>query len=172
MDAPLEQAGAFVRQEAAGGNIFVFSYHIGSTYPLVNYARVQSASRFPQLWILAAEYMDRLHAPGPLVYRRYSEMTPAERYLNEAVLEDLERGRPRLLLVLRNARDHPTNGYRRIEMGSAGVGLMMVVRRDPAGACEKDGGVDPRRRSPGRSRALRSRSRPDLGNSPRREARR
>jgi hypothetical protein len=42
-------------------------------------------------------------------------MDPAERYLNAAVLADLQRERPRLLLVLRNARDHPINGYRRID---------------------------------------------------------
>jgi hypothetical protein len=42
-------------------------------------------------------------------------MSPAERYLNAAVLADLERGRPRVLLVLRNARDLPVNGYRRID---------------------------------------------------------
>jgi hypothetical protein len=115
MDAPLEEAAAKIRRYADGGSVFVFSYHIGSSFPLLSYAGVESASRLPQLWILAAEYLDRLHAPQPLVFRSYREMGPAERYLNTAVLADLQRERPRVLLVLRNARDHPINGYRRID---------------------------------------------------------
>jgi hypothetical protein len=115
MDAPLEEAADLLRRYADEGSVFVFSYHIGSSFPLLSYAGVESASRLPQLWILAAEYLDRLHAPPPLVFRSYQEMGPAERYLNAAVLADLQRERPRLLLVLRNARDHPINGYRRID---------------------------------------------------------
>lgn len=115
MDAPLDEAAAAIRRYADGGSVFVFSYHIGSSFPLLSYAGVESASRLPQLWILAAEYLDRLHGPPPLVFRSYREMGPAERYLNAAVLADLERGRPRVLLVLRNARDLPVNGYRRID---------------------------------------------------------
>ena len=115
MDAPLEEAADLIRRYADGGSVFVFSYHIGSSFPLLSYAGVESASRLPQLWILAAEYLDRLHAPPPLVFRSYREMDPAERYLNASVLADLQRERPRLLLVLRNARDHPINGYRRID---------------------------------------------------------
>jgi hypothetical protein len=115
MDAPLEEAAALIRHYADGGSVFVFSYHMGSSFPLLNYAGVESTSRLHHLWILAAEYLDRLHAPPPLVFRSYREMGPAERYLNAAVLADLERQQPRLLLVLRNARDLPINGYRRID---------------------------------------------------------
>jgi hypothetical protein len=115
LDAPLEETAAFLKRHAQDGGVFVFSYHIGSSFPLLNYAGVESASRFPQLWILAAEYLDQLHHPSPLVFRSKSEMGAAERYLNAAVLSDLERKRPRVLLILRNARDHPINGYRRID---------------------------------------------------------
>ncbi len=114
-DVPLGRMVELVRRHAAGGSIFVFSYHIGSTFPLVNYAGVRSSSRFPQLWILTAEYVDRMRADEPLRYRPAAEMSPAERYLNEAVLADLERSRPQLLLVLRNARDDPANGLRRLD---------------------------------------------------------
>jgi hypothetical protein len=115
MDVPLVEAATLLKRCAEGGSVFVFSYHIGSSFPLLNYAGVESASRFPQLWILAAEYLDQVQAAPPLAFRTFEKMSPAERYLNAAVLADLERGRPRLLLVLRNARDLPVNGYRRID---------------------------------------------------------
>ena len=41
-------------------------------------------------------------------------MSPTERYLNQAVLQDLDK-RPKLLLVFRPARDLPVNGYRRLD---------------------------------------------------------
>ncbi|MEO7475429.1 MAG: hypothetical protein ABIY46_08840, partial [Gemmatimonadales bacterium] len=104
-----------VRENARGGSIFVFSYHIGSAYPLINYSGVRSASRFPQLWILAAAYRDQLTAPRPLRYHSTEDMSAAERYLNEAVLDDLRANRPEVLVVLRNARDVPMNGYRRLD---------------------------------------------------------
>lgn len=109
-----EQLVGLVRSRAHGAGVFVMSYHIESAYPLINYSGARSASRFPHLWLLAAEYRDALKSQEPLRYRDRSEMTPSERYLNRAVLEDLGR-RPRLLLVFRNARDVPANGYRRLD---------------------------------------------------------
>lgn len=104
-----------VRDNARGGSIFVFSYHIGASYPLINYSGVRSASRFPQLWILAAAYRDQLQSERPLRYRRPENMSAGERYLNEAVLGDLEANQPEVLVVLRNARDLALNGYRRLD---------------------------------------------------------
>jgi hypothetical protein len=104
-----------VRERARDGSIFVFSYHIGSAYPLINYSGVRSASRFPQLWILAAAYRDQMQEAGPLRFRDVRSMSAAERYLNESVLADLRAKRPRVLLVLRNARDLPENSYRRLD---------------------------------------------------------
>jgi hypothetical protein len=42
-------------------------------------------------------------------------MGPAERYLNDAVYEDLARYRPDVLLVLRHARDVRENALRRLD---------------------------------------------------------
>ena len=103
-----------VRAHGGGEGVYVMSYHLGSAYPLINYSGARSASRFPQLWILAAEYRDALEQPGPLRYHAPAEMSPSERYLNASVLEDLRAHRPRLLLVYRPARDLPRNGYRRL----------------------------------------------------------
>jgi len=42
-------------------------------------------------------------------------MGPVERYLNDAAFADFERYQPTVLVVLRHARDLPTNGLRRLD---------------------------------------------------------
>ncbi|MGH7580010.1 MAG: hypothetical protein ACREM9_07550 [Gemmatimonadales bacterium] len=103
-----------VRARAAGETVYVMSYHLRSAYPLINYSGARSASRFPHLWILAAEYTDQLRSGGPLEYHAVREMSPSERYLNRAVLDDLREHRPRLLVIFRHGRDLPVNGLRRL----------------------------------------------------------
>jgi len=111
----LERLLPVVRAHAAGSSVYVMSYHIGSAYPLINYSGARSASRFPQLWILPAAYIDQLLGSRPLRYHTPAEMSPSERYLNEAVFEDLRDQRPKLLIVLQHARDLPINGFRRLD---------------------------------------------------------
>ncbi len=113
--AEFEERARIVREHAGNGRVFVMSYHIGSAYPLINYSGVRSASRFPQLWILPAAYWDELHADAPLRFRRREQMSPVERYLNDAAYADFARYRPTVLVVLRHARDLPTNGLRRLD---------------------------------------------------------
>ena len=113
--AEFETRVRIVREHAGNGRVFVMSYHIGSTYPLINYSGVRSASRFPQLWILPAAYWDELHADAPLRFRDRAQMGPVERYLNDAAFADFERYQPTVLVVLRHARDLPTNGLRRLD---------------------------------------------------------
>jgi hypothetical protein len=108
----LEQA---VRRHAPGGSLYVFSYTIGSSFPLVNYSGVRWASRFPHLWLIEAIYQDQLKGAAPLRYHTREEMEPTERYLNDAVYEDLARNRPELLMVLRHARDTQVNSLRRLD---------------------------------------------------------
>ncbi|MEO6058079.1 MAG: hypothetical protein ABIQ49_14725 [Gemmatimonadales bacterium] len=121
----LEELVTLVRERAAGQPVFVMSYHIGSAYPLLNYSGARAASRFGHLWILAAAYADALRADEPLRYREPAAMPPSERYLVAAVRADLTAARPRLLIVLRHARDVPTNGYRRLD-------YLAYFARDPA----------------------------------------
>ncbi|MGH2404566.1 MAG: hypothetical protein ACRDGN_08880, partial [bacterium] len=104
----------FVRARAGGQPVGVLSYHIASAFPMVSYAGVTLASRFPHLWLLPASYWREFGKEGPLRYHRAEVMPPQERYLNQAVREDLLRARPRLLLVMRPARDVKTNYLRRI----------------------------------------------------------
>jgi len=111
----MEQLVPVVRTRARGEGVYVMSYNISSAYPLLNYAGARSASRFAQLWILASAYMDQLKGTQPLRYHTPSEMSPSERFLNRAVLEDLQDQRPKLLIVLQHARDLPINGFRRLD---------------------------------------------------------
>jgi hypothetical protein len=111
----MERLLPLVRARAAGESVYVMSYNISSAYPLLNYAGAHSASRFAQLWILPAAYMDQLRGAAPLRFRTLRDMTPSERFLNQAVFEDLRDRRPKLLLVLQHARDLPENGFRRLD---------------------------------------------------------
>jgi len=114
--ALLDELGAAVRRHTPrGGSLYIFSYTIGSSFPLVNYTGVRWASRFPHLWIIEAVYQDQLHAPAPLRFNAPAEMDRAERYLNDAVYEDLSRNRPDVLMVLRHARDIQENTVRRVD---------------------------------------------------------
>ena len=120
----LERVLPVVRALAAGQSVYVMSYHIGSAYPLINYSGARSASRFPQLWIFPAAYMDQLAGSAPLRYHALDEMSPSERYLNQAVFEDLRDQRPKVLVVLQHARDLPVNGFRRLD-------YVAYFRREP-----------------------------------------
>jgi hypothetical protein len=103
-----------VRARGAGASIAMLSYHMGSAFPLVNYAGVELASRFPCLWLLPASYWDALTGTEPIRYRPLAEMGPPELLLNQAVKQDLVRAQPRLLLVLRPFPDRPPFGFRRL----------------------------------------------------------
>ncbi|HEY9507426.1 MAG TPA: hypothetical protein VIQ27_15760 [Gemmatimonadales bacterium] len=123
--AQLNQLVAAVRRHVpAGGSLYVFSYTIGSSFPLVNESGVRWASRFPHLWIIEAAYHDQLNRAPPLRWHTAAEMKPAERYLNDAVAKDLARYRPDVVMVLRHARDLPENSLRRID-------YLGYFRRDP-----------------------------------------
>ena len=111
----MERLLPVVRARAGGEGVYVMSYNISSAFPLINYAGAHSASRFAQLWILAAAYMEQLEGSRPLRYRAPGEMSPSERYLNQAVLDDLRDQRPKLLVILQHARDLPMNGFRRLD---------------------------------------------------------
>jgi hypothetical protein len=104
-----------IRSQAPGGTVLVLSSNMASAFPLVPNSGARWASRFPSVWLLPALYMDQLRSDAPLVFRTPSEMGPAERYLNDAVAEDLSRFRPDLLVVLRAGPDRREMGIRRLD---------------------------------------------------------
>lgn len=130
--AELDDLVGFVRAHAGGRPVGVLSYHIGGAFPLVNYAGVTLASRFPHLWLIPTSYWDSLQAGGALVYRSPAAMEPPEKYLWDAVREDLVAAQPGLILVLRPARDVARNGLRRlnyIQYFDRDPGLAALFRR-------------------------------------------
>lgn len=106
-----------VRAGAGGRPVGVLSYTLESSFPMVNYAGVGLASRFPSMWPLAVSYWDPIATGGALRYHAVGEMTPVEQYFLNAVREDLTAAQPRLLIVLRPARDAAMNGQRRLHYG-------------------------------------------------------
>jgi hypothetical protein len=114
-DPDLSRLVPVVRDRAAGGSAMVLSWHMASAFPLLTYSEVATASRFNTMWMLAAVYWDQLMSDAPLRYREPERMGELERYLNDAVVEDLERERPRVLLVLRPAPDRREWRLRRLD---------------------------------------------------------
>jgi hypothetical protein len=112
--AELNELVQLVKAEGGGRPLAVLSYHMESAFPLVSYAGVPLATRFHHLWIIPASYWDSLTSPAPLRFHSMEEMSAAERWLNQAVRDDLLAARPDLLIVLRPARDTVPNGPRRV----------------------------------------------------------
>jgi hypothetical protein len=112
--AELNELVQLVKAKAGGRPLAVLSYHMESAFPLVSYAGVPLATRFHHLWIIPASYWDSLTSPAPLRFHSMQEMSAAERWLNQAVRDDLLAARPDLLIVLRPARDTVPNGPRRV----------------------------------------------------------
>ncbi len=110
----LAELAASVRARANGRPIGVLSYTMNSAFPLVNEAGTPLASRFPCLWLLAATYWDSLATGGALRYHAPDSMPRAERFMWDAVRDDLVQANPELIVVLRPARDVPAHGLRRL----------------------------------------------------------
>ncbi len=110
----LSDVASVVRARSNGSPVGVLSYTINSAFPLMNEAGTTLASRFPCLWPLATSYWDSLTAGGRLRYHTPAEMERAERFMWNAVREDLLSARPSLLVVLRPGRDVAHNGLRRL----------------------------------------------------------
>jgi hypothetical protein len=110
----LAELEATIRARSQGRPVGVLSYSVDGAFPLVNEIQGTLALRLPSLWPLAASYWNELRTGGPLRYREVGEMPPAERYMWDAVREDLTRRPPGVLLVLTAGQDVPGNGLRRL----------------------------------------------------------
>jgi hypothetical protein len=100
---------------AAGHHVLMLSWSAASAFPLMMYAGVENASRFNHLWILAAEYWHELWQAAPIRYRTRDEMAPLERWFVDAVVEDVERTAPTMILALRPGPDRRPYGPRRLD---------------------------------------------------------
>ncbi len=88
-----------VEQHAPGGTIGMFAASVRLGFPLVNYTDVRWGSRFNTLWILPGLYSDVKRESAAFPYRPPEERGELETYFVDAVIADLRRSRPDLLIV-------------------------------------------------------------------------
>jgi hypothetical protein len=87
-----------LERHAQGGPVAALSTNMQAAFPLVNYTDVKWALRFNSLWLLPGVYPD--YEPGSEVqYHRFEQMPEAERYMFDAVIDDLSRQQPTVLIV-------------------------------------------------------------------------
>jgi hypothetical protein len=104
-----------VSRRASGSNIVVWSWAMGSAWPLTYATGAEWSMRFPSLWLVWVLYADQFARPGPLVYRSAAAESSQERFLRTAVAIDLERFEPRLLIAFSAAPDTPASGLSRVD---------------------------------------------------------
>jgi hypothetical protein len=109
----LDQEINYVRAAVDGGSLLRLTYE--DNFPLVNYAGVRWASRYPHLWFLQVLYSDRLESAAALRYRRPEEMGSVERLCLNQVVEDFVRGNPALVMIVKPQADDPRRGIRRFD---------------------------------------------------------
>lgn len=83
----------YIRQAAERRPVFFFSTALSQGFPKINYANAQWATRFHSLWCLPGCYVN-----DHTGYHAYEHMDAIEKYQFDAVLSDLERNQPELLL--------------------------------------------------------------------------
>jgi hypothetical protein len=88
-----------VRTWGGGGPIVAISDIMQPAFPLVNSAGVSYGSSFSCLWMLPGLYARERMAGSPFPYHDFNRMTPLERYMIDAVVGDLQRSRPTLIIV-------------------------------------------------------------------------
>ncbi|HUL09871.1 MAG TPA: hypothetical protein VLV76_26305 [Candidatus Acidoferrum sp.] len=87
-----------VEKYADGGTIYAFTSYVSVGFPLVNEAHVRWASRFPAQWLLPGALRHLAH-PQSLDPDQEARLRQIERYATEAVIEDLARAPPDLVIV-------------------------------------------------------------------------
>ena len=97
-NAFLKRHLALVQGAAGGGPVYVLSTNVSWTYPLVNYARVKSASRFPTLWLLPG-VVQGLARPRAQSSTAKAKLRAIETYLIDAIVADFGANRPTLVVV-------------------------------------------------------------------------
>ena len=87
-----------VDQYAKGQTIAALSSNMQAGFPLVNYKNLTWGLRFNSLWLLPGVYppAERTNPPR---YHDIAAMGAAERYMFDAVVEDLARSKPALLVI-------------------------------------------------------------------------
>jgi hypothetical protein len=93
-------ADRLVREYAAGESVAALSGLPMPMFPAVNHTGVRWASRFFHLWALSGPYRSQTFGAS-LRYHARGEMGPAEGFVFDGVVDDMQRDPPRLLFVMR-----------------------------------------------------------------------
>ena len=90
---------------APGGSVYLLSIRLRAAFPAMNYSQARWASRFSHPWLLPA--VIRAERGDPRVPSRLTSLRvkELERYQIEAIVRDLERHMPELIIVDRRPRD-------------------------------------------------------------------
>jgi hypothetical protein len=107
-----------VAQRAAGQPVMIWSFNIHSGFPLVPSAGAKWGSRFPSMWLVPALYWDDMLEKRAARFRPLQQRPAAERFLDSAMVEDLQAHPPALLIVLAPSRDTSATGFARLDLRS------------------------------------------------------
>ena len=112
-----------VEKNASGQPVYFFSSNTWTGFPLVNYSNVEWASRFPALWLLPALVNARSSRSEATSNERRAALVQIERFVRKAVMEDLTRYRPALIMVdgRRDKQWYSAPGFDFIDFFSADV---------------------------------------------------
>ena len=88
-----------VNENAAGGTVTSLSTHVWAGFPLVNYTGARWGSRFPSLWPLPGLYTEGEARIGGFEYHALDARSDRERAFVDAVVSDLRKSSPDLLIV-------------------------------------------------------------------------
>ena len=105
-----------LREHAPGRPVMVLSPNMASGFPLTQYAGTRWVQRYSNLWPVVAAYDSAIKDPAPFRFRPPAAADPLEAELRASVAEDLARGNPDLVLVLRTGPDEPRWGMRRLDL--------------------------------------------------------
>lgn len=100
-DATAGRLAAWLAEQAPSARVMALSPDIYPAYPAMNYAGNRPVLRFMSTWLLQAIYAQCPEDGGR--FRAVERMAPEERFLFDAVAEDLAAGQPRAVLVARDA---------------------------------------------------------------------
>ncbi|GJL64048.1 MAG: hypothetical protein NPIRA04_27020 [Nitrospirales bacterium] len=88
-----------VKEHAADSSIFTFSSSLHTAFPLVNYAEVGWASRFPTLWLLPGIVRLQRDATTNLTTHEVKYLQEIKQFVIDSVISDLSRKQPAIILL-------------------------------------------------------------------------
>ena len=115
-DPSIGQLLPMLTEHAAGRPVMVLSPNMASGFPLTQYAGTRWVQRYSNLWPVVAAYDSAIKDPSPFRFRTPADASRLEAELRTSVTEDLIRGQPDLILVLRTGPDAPKWGMRRLDL--------------------------------------------------------